>query len=124
MPTLEIINERFARLLRLGLYNFVRRNPEISVGPINVVRFSEFIRNLVVPTNLNLVQMKPLRGAGSASRGGGGACGCCGATTTASTATAWTGGGCWVAVGASATAVDIVRSLPFLPRVRPRLPCP
>jgi flagellar motor switch protein FliM len=62
MPTLEIINERFARLLRLGLYNFVRRNPEISVGPINVVRFSEFIRNLVVPTNLNLVQMKPLRG--------------------------------------------------------------
>ena len=25
MPTLEIINERFARLLRLGLFNFMRR---------------------------------------------------------------------------------------------------
>ena len=26
MPTLEIINERFARLLRIGLFNFLRRN--------------------------------------------------------------------------------------------------
>ena len=62
MPTLEIINERFARLLRIGLFNFVRRSAEISVGPVRVVKYSEFIRNLVVPTNLNLVQVKPLRG--------------------------------------------------------------
>jgi flagellar motor switch protein FliM len=62
MPTLEIINERFARLLRIGLFNFVRRTPEISVGPVRVVKYSEFVRNLVVPTNLNLVHCKPLRG--------------------------------------------------------------
>ena len=62
MPTLEIINERFARLLRIGLFNFVRRTAEISVGPVRVVKYSEFVRNLVVPTNLNLVQIKPLRG--------------------------------------------------------------
>ena len=62
MPTLEIINERFARLLRIGLFNFVRRTAEISVGPVRVVKYSEFVRNLVVPTNLNLVQVKPLRG--------------------------------------------------------------
>ena len=62
MPTLEIINERFARLLRIGLFNFMRRSAEISVGPVRVVKYSEFIRNLVVPTNLNLVQAKPLRG--------------------------------------------------------------
>ena len=62
MPTLEIINERFARLLRIGLFNFVRRSAEISVGPVRVVKYSEFVRNLVVPTNLNLVQVKPLRG--------------------------------------------------------------
>ncbi|MEW6413924.1 MAG: flagellar motor switch protein FliM [Pseudomonadota bacterium] len=62
MPTLEIINERFARLLRIGLYNFLRRGVEISVGPVRVSKYSEFIRNLVVPTNLNLVQFKPLRG--------------------------------------------------------------
>ena len=62
MPTLEIINERFARLFRIGLFNFMRRNAEISVGPVRVLKYSEFIRNLVVPTNLNLVHVKPLRG--------------------------------------------------------------
>ncbi|MDN0074172.1 flagellar motor switch protein FliM [Crenobacter sp. SG2303] len=64
MPSLEILNERFARNLRLGLFNFMRRNTEISVGPVRVQKYSEFIRNLVVPTSLNLVQVKPLRGTG------------------------------------------------------------
>ncbi|ATQ75638.1 flagellar motor switch protein FliM [Massilia violaceinigra] len=62
MPTLEIINERFARLLRVGLFNYIRRSAEVSVGSVRVSKYSEFIRNLVVPTNLNLVHMKPLRG--------------------------------------------------------------
>ena len=62
MPTLEIINERFARLFRIGLFGFLRRSAEVSVGPVRVSKYSEFIRNLMVPTNLNLVQMKPLRG--------------------------------------------------------------
>ncbi len=62
MPTYEIINERFARLLRIGLFNFMRRTVDIAVGPVKVIKFSEFVRNLVVPTNLNLVQMRPLRG--------------------------------------------------------------
>jgi flagellar motor switch protein FliM len=62
MPTLEIINERFARLLRIGLFNFMRRSAEISVSPVKVLKYSEFVRNLVVPTNLNLVRFKPLRG--------------------------------------------------------------
>ena len=62
MPTLEIINERFARLLRIGLFNFLRRSAEVSVGSVRVSKYSEFIRNLVVPTNLNLIHLKPLRG--------------------------------------------------------------
>jgi len=64
MPTMEIINERFARLFRIGLFNFIRRTPEISVGPVRVLKFGEFVRNLHVPTNLNLIQAKPLRGNG------------------------------------------------------------
>ena len=62
MPTLELINERFARYLRIGLFNYMHRTTEISVGPIRVQKYSEFIRNLVVPTNLNLVAANPLRG--------------------------------------------------------------
>jgi flagellar motor switch protein FliM len=64
MPTLELINERFARYLRIGLFNYMHRTTEISLGPIRVQKYSEFIRNLVVPTNLNLVHFKPLRGTG------------------------------------------------------------
>lgn len=62
MPTLEIINERFARLVRIELFNFLRRAVEVSVGPVRITKYSDFVRNLVVPTNLNLIQMKPLRG--------------------------------------------------------------
>src|SRR3972149_2014886 len=63
MPTLEIINERFARNLRIGLFNFMRRTPEIAVGQVRTLKYSEFLRNLVVPTNLNIVHMRPLRGS-------------------------------------------------------------
>ncbi len=62
MPTMEVINERFARNFRLGLFNFTRRTAEISVGPVRLLKYAEFVRNLVVPTNLNMVHVKPLRG--------------------------------------------------------------
>ncbi len=63
MPTLEIIHERFARLLRIGIFNFMRRSPELSLSAPRVVKYSEFVRSLVVPTNINIVQLKPLRGS-------------------------------------------------------------
>jgi len=62
MPALETINERFAQLLGAGIYNFIRSNAEISVGPVRTIKYSEFLRNLAVPSNLNLVRVKPLRG--------------------------------------------------------------
>ena len=62
MPTMEIINERFARLFKRSLFNLVRRSSEVSVGQIRIQKFSEFIRNLPIPTNINLIQAKPLRG--------------------------------------------------------------
>lgn len=64
MPTLEIINERFGRYLRVGLFSFMRKNPEITVGPVKVQKYSDFIRNLAVPANLNVVNLQPLRGNG------------------------------------------------------------
>jgi flagellar motor switch protein FliM len=62
MPTLEMINDRFARLLRIGLFNLVRRTPEIAVAPIQVLKFSEYVHTLHVPASLNLVKLPPLRG--------------------------------------------------------------
>jgi flagellar motor switch protein FliM len=62
MPTLEMLNERFARLFRVSLYNLLRRTPEISVGQIQMKKFSEYVHTLHVPTSLNLVKISPLRG--------------------------------------------------------------
>ena len=64
MPTMEIINERFARNIRVGLFNLIRRSPEVSIGGIKVQKFSAFLREIVVPTNFNIVSVKPLRGSG------------------------------------------------------------
>ncbi len=62
MPTMEIVNERFARLFRISLFNMMRRTADVSVGQLRVTKFSEFIRNLPVPTNINLIHANPLRG--------------------------------------------------------------
>jgi len=64
MPTLEMINERFARIFRISLYNLLRRAPEIAVQPIQVKKFSEYVHTLHVPTSLNLVKINPFRGTG------------------------------------------------------------
>lgn len=62
MPTLEMINERFARLLRISLFNLMRRSAEISVSGVKMSKFAEYVHSLYVPTSLNLVKIKPLRG--------------------------------------------------------------
>jgi len=62
LPTLELINERFTRLLRIGLFNFLRRSSEVSSGAIKVTEYGEFLKTLSQPTNINLIQIKPLRG--------------------------------------------------------------
>ncbi len=63
MPTLEIINERFARNCRLGLFNFIRRAPEITVGQVKALKYSAFLREMVLPGNLNIITLKSLRGS-------------------------------------------------------------
>lgn len=62
MPTLEMINERFARHLRISLFNLLRRGAIISVGGVQMLKFGEYVHSLFVPTSLNLVRVKPLRG--------------------------------------------------------------
>ena len=53
LPTLELINERFTRLLRIGLFNFLRRSSEVSSGAIKVTEYGEFLKTLAQPTNIN-----------------------------------------------------------------------
>lgn len=62
MPTLEMINERFARKFRISLFNMLRRAAEISVGGVEMMKFSEYMHSMYVPTSLNLTRVRPLRG--------------------------------------------------------------
>ncbi len=64
MPTLEMINERFARYYRTSLFNMLRRTADISASGVQMLKFSEFVHTLFVPTSLNLVRINPLRGKG------------------------------------------------------------
>ena len=64
LPTLEMINERFARHFRTSLFNLLRRLPDISVSGVQMLKFSEFVHSLFVPTSLNFVRVPPLQGKG------------------------------------------------------------
>ena len=64
LHSLDIINERFARQFRVSLFNLIRRSADITVDSVRYQSFKDFARNLPVPTNLNLIAMKPLRGTG------------------------------------------------------------
>lgn len=58
MPTLEMINERFARYTRISMFNLLRRSADVAVGGVQVMKFGEYVHSLYVPTSLNLVKMK------------------------------------------------------------------
>jgi len=62
LPTLEMINDRFARYFRTGLFNVLRKTCEVAVEGVSMLKFSEYVHSLAVPSNLNLTRVHPLRG--------------------------------------------------------------
>jgi len=62
MPTLEMINERLARQLRISIFSMLRRSPVISVEGVQMIKFGEYVHSLLMPSNINVVKVKPLRG--------------------------------------------------------------
>lgn len=62
LPTLEMINERFARYFRVSMFNLLRRQVEISVSGVQMMKFAEYVHSLYVPTSLNMIKVEPLKG--------------------------------------------------------------
>lgn len=58
----EIINDCFVCLLWIGIFNFMWCMVEIFVSQVKVQKYSEFICNLLILINLNLVYVKLLCG--------------------------------------------------------------
>ncbi len=62
VPKLEMVNERFARLFRTSLSSMLRHAALVTVIPVSMQRFGDFIRTLPLPSSINLLRLAPLRG--------------------------------------------------------------
>jgi flagellar motor switch protein FliM len=61
MPTLEVINERFARFFQVTLSATLRKNIEFAPQGIDMLKFGEFLRKLPMPSNINILRLESLR---------------------------------------------------------------
>ena len=62
MPSLEMVNERYARHFRNSLFKLLRRGTEVTVSSVQMLKYSEYVYSLVIPTSLTVVKIHPLRG--------------------------------------------------------------
>jgi len=64
MPMLEIINERFARNVRVGVFDMIKKGVEVGVNAVRIQKYGDFLREIVVPTSFNVMSVRPLNGSG------------------------------------------------------------
>ena len=62
VASIDMINERFVRLFRLGLLEMLRSSPRVSPTHVQIVRFGDYLKDLRAPLSVNVVRMNPLRG--------------------------------------------------------------
>jgi flagellar motor switch protein FliM len=62
MPTMEVINEHFARAFRISLSMVLRRTVDIQPNFVQMMKFGEFLRSLPLPSSFHIYKMEPLRG--------------------------------------------------------------
>ncbi|WP_425477695.1 flagellar motor switch protein FliM [Pseudoxanthomonas winnipegensis] len=62
LPGLDALNERFVRNFRTGLFNLLRRAPELTYRGTDVLRFDEYANALPMPASVTRVHMAPLKG--------------------------------------------------------------
>jgi flagellar motor switch protein FliM len=62
VASLDMINERFIRLFRLGMLEVLRTSPRMNPTRTQIVRFGDYLKDLKAPLSVNIVRMSPLRG--------------------------------------------------------------
>ena len=62
MPTLEMTNEKFARIFRATLSSLLRKVVSVTTLSIDTIKYGDFLKTLPVPTSLHLFRIDPLRG--------------------------------------------------------------
>jgi flagellar motor switch protein FliM len=62
LPALEFIYDRFSKSFRSALSLFMEREIEVRPAAVQYVEYSEFIKTLPLPTNMNIVVTENLNG--------------------------------------------------------------
>jgi flagellar motor switch protein FliM len=62
MPTLEMTNEKFARMFRTTLSSILRKVVSVTALSIDTIKYGDFLKTLPVPTSMHLFRIDPLRG--------------------------------------------------------------
>ncbi len=62
ITALDMINERFIRMFRLGLVEMLRSSPKVNPSQVQIVRFGDYLKGLQAPMSVNVIRMNPLRG--------------------------------------------------------------
>ena len=62
VSSIDMINERFIRQLRVGLVEVLRTTPKVQVAEIKTMRFHEYVSPLKSPLSVNTIRINPLRG--------------------------------------------------------------
>jgi flagellar motor switch protein FliM len=62
VATLGLINERFGRNIKASLGTFLKRNVEIIMMGLKIIKFDEYVTSLHIPTSINMIKMQPLNG--------------------------------------------------------------
>lgn len=62
LSAIDMINERFVRLFRLGLLDVLRTSPRINPARSQLIKFRDYMKLLRAPLSVNVLRMNPLRG--------------------------------------------------------------
>jgi flagellar motor switch protein FliM len=64
MSVLEMVHEKFCRHLRGSVFNLLRKTIDCAPDGIKAMKYEEFMRNLHMPSSLNIFSFQPLKGSG------------------------------------------------------------
>jgi flagellar motor switch protein FliM len=62
VSSIDMINERFIRLFRLGLLEVLRTSPRVNPTRVQILKFGDYLKGLRAPLSVNMIRMSPLRG--------------------------------------------------------------
>ncbi|MEA2101244.1 MAG: flagellar motor switch protein FliM [Thermodesulfobacteriota bacterium] len=62
MPSLDAINDRFARFFRNTLSSLLHKMVDVTAVSLETLKFGNFMRSLSVPSSIHIVRIESLRG--------------------------------------------------------------